>query len=470
MDILFKRAASFLDRAPELWKENVELVELNRRFLWFLILRFGVIAALFFLGLTKSIIIPHLTLATSVCFTVAGILFVLNIFYWFYYEWAITYHGFPVNARMVAENVQIQMIIDFLILGYIVYECGGIESPLIYFFLFHNILSCLFFRKIVSFIYTMLSIGIIAFIYFMSYWGLLPEKHFIDQGESAAIFAASREHAHYYLAGVISIYLVSWYLISAITYSLRVHERQLQTKMQEMIDLAREKNRYLLVTTHELKAPFAAIQSYVNVALEGYAGDLSDKLKDILWKIRVRCITLTNMITEMIQLTNITSIKENRQEITRSRLDLCEAIRNTLPRFKDMAAAKGVTFDTASLARPHFVEANGQQLDILFNNILVNSISYSRPGTKVIVSMEDKDQSVIVCMRDHGIGIKKEHLEKVFLEHFRTEKAVELNPNSTGLGLTIARQIMDIHDGRIWIESAEGEGTSVFMEFPVSPT
>ncbi len=70
-----------------------------------------------------------------------------------------------------------------------------------------------------------------------------------------------------------------------------------------------------------------------------------------------------------------------------------------------------------------------------------------------------------VTVADEGIGIPQEHLEKVFLEHFRTNEAVDMNSNSTGLGLTICKFIIYIHQGRIWLESEPGSGTTAFMEF-----
>lgn len=464
----FEKAASFLDRAPDLWKENVELVELNRRLLWFIVLRFGVVAILLILGFAKGILIPHVAIKTAGIFIIAGVLFLLNIFYWFYYQWAITYHEFPVYTKMVAGNIHVQIIFDFLILGYIVYECGGLESPLIYFFLFHNTLSCLFFRKRISIIHTLVSVAIILFIVSLTYLRVIPEKHFIDPKFSVVTFIPA-QFASYYLAGVVSIYFIAWYLVSTITESLKMRERQLQEKIQEMIEIGREKTRYMLVTTHELKAPFAAIQSYVNVALAGYAGEISDKVKDILLKIHARCTMLTRMITDMIQLANTTSLKERPQEIVTTRIDLSDVIATILPRFRDVILKKKVTFDTGDLPFVHrLIEANLEQIEILLGNIIGNAVSYSYPETEIKISIDESDRFVTVRVSDEGIGIKKEHLEKVFLEHFRSEKAVEINPNSTGLGLTIARQIMDIHHGRIWIESTEGVGTTVYMEFPKS--
>ena len=107
-----------------------------------------------------------------------------------------------------------------------------------------------------------------------------------------------------------------------------------------------------------------------------------------------------------------------------------------------------------------------EQLDILFNNLLSNALNYCYQNTTVQVDVKDEGDCFLVTIADKGIGIKKEHLEKVFLEYFRTEAAALINRNSTGLGLPIARQIVEIHGGSIWIESEEKVGTAVFVKFP----
>lgn len=464
-----ERATSFLDREPELWKKSVQLLELNRRFLWFLSLRFGVISALFVIALIEDILLPHLHINPKIIFVVAALLSALNVLYLLHYKWAITYHDFSVYTRKVKTNIQVQIIFDFLILGYFVYEFGGLESPLIYFFLFHNALSCLFFSRRTSFIHTMVSISIITTICLLISSGTVPERRFLVSAFTPAI-TSSIPFVYYYLAGVVSIYLTFWYLISTITESLKKQERRLQNKIQEMIDLAKEKTRYMLVTTHEIKGPFAAIQTYVNVALGGYAGEVSEKLKEILWKINARCSMISEIITDMLQLSNITSIKEYRREIVMLHINISQLISSVVRRFVEIAKMKEIEFEMGTIPfEHHFIEANSEEVDILLSNIIKNAVSYSYSGTKINLDIKESEQHVLVSVANKGIGVSEENLKKIFLEHFRTEKAVEMNPNSTGLGLTIARQIMDIHHGRIWIESEEGAVTTVFMEFPKSP-
>ncbi|HAH07667.1 MAG TPA: hypothetical protein DCM05_14285 [Elusimicrobia bacterium] len=457
-----ERAIAFLDRAPAVWKEGVESNELDRRLLWFLLLRMSVISLLLLLGAAKPLLIPHLSIGRTSLLSSAAVLAVLNVLFWLHYRKAAACEDFEQGKLMAMMNLQAQIILDFLILGFLVYECGVLESPLVYFFLFHNTLSCLFFPRRISFFHTALSVGILLTIQMLLRAEAIPETHFIlPQYQPHAPGA----YDFYILGGIAFVYFAAWYLVSTITDSLRMRERQLEQKIRELTEMDREKTRYMLVTTHELKAPFAAIQSYVNVALEGYAGEVPDKLRDILRKIHLRCGTLSRMLVDMIQLTNLSSSKD----VATARFDLGRALVEAVVRFRSQAVDKNVQFDLEAVPKGRcYVEAHLEQVQVLLNNVLGNAVAYSYPDTRIRVELEDGPQCYTIRVSDHGIGVKKEHLEKVFLEHFRSEKAVEMNPNSTGLGLAISRRIMDIHGGRIWLESPEGKGTTVWIKLPKS--
>lgn len=260
------------------------------------------------------------------------------------------------------------------------------------------------------------------------------------------------------VAGVSAVCIVVRFFVARATDNVKKHEQ----KLQEEID---ERTRYMLVTTHELKAPFSAIQSYVNMLLGGYAGALPEKVYEVLWKIKDRCALLTRMITEMLQLANISSVRGRRSEIVMKEEDIVWIIGTVIWRLTAKVSEKKVKFVWPQ-GQVYKITGNAEQLDILFDNILSNAINYSYPDTEIKIEIGQSEARLLVTVTNQGIGIKKEHLEKVFLEYFRSEKAVLINKNSTGLGLPIARHIMEIHGGRIWIESEEGAWVKVYMEFP----
>lgn len=461
---VIQRLASALDRAPGYFRQDVTLYELNRRFLWFVVFRFTVVFLFFLLAVTKDAIFPQIPVSRFTFFIMACALLVANFLYWFFYKKNIVSADPKRYPLLTALNVQVQILVDFSLLGYLAYLCGGIESPLVYFFLFHCVISCLFFSKKFSIFHTLLSLAIIFFITLGPFFGLIKPHHFLFPNTAAGVhdnwIACS-----YHLAGISAVYLIVWFFAANITDSLKKHEEKLQDKIDELIQMDKEKNRYILVTTHELKAPFSSIQSYVNVIIGGYAGEISGQVHDVMLKIKTRCETMMKMITGMIQLANISSLKEKKSEVEKKTIDLSDMLKNIVRSFADVASAKGVNI-ALSGGDDFKVFANQEQLDILFNNILSNALTYCYPNTEIKVEVKEDGSGILVSVADKGIGIKKEHLEKVFLEYFRSEKAALINKNSTGLGLTIARQVMEIHNGRIWIESEFEVGTTIYMKFP----
>ena len=461
---VIQNIADLLDRSPEFFKEDVNIYELNRRFLWFVVFRLLVILAFVFLSITGRFLLPHIAVNPAEFLVMAVVLLFMNIVYWLYYKKAVQLADIERYARALSINVHVQLMADFLVLGYLSYKCGGIESPVVFFFLFHNVISCLFFKKWLSFVHVLASLCIIYFISLGPHFGLIGENHFIFPAEAALFYGRTAVYL-YQLAGITIVYLVVWFFTANITDILKMREQRLQDKINELEEMDKERTRYMLVTTHELKAPFASIQSYVNILLAGYAGELAPKVSDVLFKIRMRCEKLTLMITKMLQLANLTSLKGRDGAVLMEGVDIFTILEAVVAHLRTRASEKGVSFNLRC-GQNFKIVANSEQLDILFNNILLNAVNYCYPDTKIDVDVKASDDGILVSVSDKGIGIKKEQLERVFLEYFRTEKAALMNKESTGLGLTISRNIMDIHGGRIWIEGEEDMGTTVFMEFP----
>lgn len=465
MDAFADTLAARLDRAPAALKEGLREREVNRRLLWFLLLRAAVAASLTGVALSKGLLFPELQVPAGGLLVCALILLGADGLFWLHYR-SSTDSGPEDFVRGAERNLQAQIVLDFLVLAYLVFECGGIESPLAYFFLFHNALSCLFFRRRVSLAHTLLSIAILVALEALRRAGAVPERHFIALEAWPTPSVPFRVSA-YYLAGLSFFYLAAWYLVSTITERLRLREHQLEEKVEELLEVDRTKTRYMLVTTHELKAPFAAIQSYAEVLLDGYAGELSPKAREILERVQVRCQKLLGMLKDMIRLSNITTTKERRGALATGLIDLGLVGREAVEPFRESAARKGIAFDFERLeGGRHLIEGNLEQIQILLSNIVGNAVSYSDPGTVVRLWAEHAAGAEELCVSNRGIVVRPEHAEKVFLEYFRSEEAVKANPNGTGLGLAIARQIMGVHRGRIAMETdAKGE-TVVRMRFP----
>ncbi|MBE3036701.1 MAG: hypothetical protein IMZ70_06455 [Candidatus Atribacteria bacterium] len=236
---------------------------------------------------------------------------------------------------------------------------------------------------------------------------------------------------------------------------------KISQKLQEMSD---EKTKYLLYATHQLKAPFAAIQSYVDIMLDGYAGQISQKTRDIVLKIKERCELLSNVIKEMLELAKLKS--RNAIDVNLEKFNINGILNNVVGRCKVIALAKEIQIDLTPQFEVFYIKGNEKQIDVLFTILIENAINYSPPNTRIEVIIKKMDSpQIYIGIKDQGIGIAEKNLSKIFNEFFRSNNAVDFHNNGTGLGLSIAKEIAAIHNTNIQVESVLNQGSCFSVIF-----
>ncbi|MCB4791617.1 MAG: HAMP domain-containing histidine kinase [Elusimicrobia bacterium] len=242
----------------------------------------------------------------------------------------------------------------------------------------------------------------------------------------------------------------------------KVYEfEKLNEKLQQINDA---KTKYLLQATHQLKAPFAAIQSYIEVLLNGYAGNIPEMALSILNKVKVRCDLLSTSIKNMLELANLNSCVIENVKMKTVKLDKIVSV--VVESFAAMAGQKKVAIEIKNETKYDSVLGNQEQIKIMVANIIENAIVYSFENTVINVALQDyKNNKVALIIADHGIGIPEENVDKIFLEYFRSNNAVKNHENGTGLGLSIVKRIADIHDAEIEVKSTVGSGTEIKVIF-----
>ncbi len=239
---------------------------------------------------------------------------------------------------------------------------------------------------------------------------------------------------------------------------------KISRKLQELNE---EKSKYLLHATHQLKAPFSAIQSYADIILEGYAGEISQGTRDIILKIKERCELLSNVIKEMLELSRL---KTGNEHSMLDKVNINEIINNVVKRYKITAKTKqvkiGINLDMSIVDEDLYIWGDKKQIDFLFSILIDNAISYSPPKSTVDIIIKKMGISQLyVGIKDEGIGIPEKNLDRIFNEFFRSNNAVDFNRNGTGLGLSIAKEIATIHNTTIQVGSKLNEGSCFSMVF-----
>ncbi|MHC4874547.1 MAG: sensor histidine kinase [Planctomycetota bacterium] len=242
----------------------------------------------------------------------------------------------------------------------------------------------------------------------------------------------------------------------------KVYEFELLNDKLKLI--SDSKTKYLLHATHQLKAPFAAIQSYTDILLQGYAGKLPDRAVSMIDKIKVRCDRLSSAIKNMLELANLTSCLE--ENIKMEVLSLSEIIPSIIESFSAAAKAKNIELIYNRLIDADMIKCNKEQIFMMIDNAIDNAINYSRTDSEININTgTTPDARIYLEVVDNGIGIPEDNVDKVFNEFFRSNNAADHYSGGTGLGLPIVKRIADIHRCKIEVESEVNKGTSIKFIF-----
>lgn len=429
---------------------------------WYCRFRWIVIAVLLVFGTASFAdnLFSFLDLRTGLYwpFGVAGAAIVLNILFMAHANKSTR----PMAGNSLLINMWSQILLDLIILTMVVHYVGSIDTVISFAFLFHIVLSCIFFTRFQSLMVTLFSAVLFIICLSLDFTGILPPSSIYKSSIVTPDFHMLIIHA----TMILSIWFVVWYLVSYISNLVRERDYKLCTTNNRLKETQEEKTKHLLRLTHELKAPFAAIDANIQLIQKGHCGILPEKALELLERIAARSRKLGEVIQAMLQLENVQKMASETPHI--EYLDLAEIIRWCLAQVQPTAEKQGVKLETD--LRPVHVNANEDCMKMLFSNVISNAILYSHHNSQVKVECRVGNPRPTVLVEDHGIGISAEKIDKIFDEYYRTDEAVTHNKNSNGLGLAIVKHVAQIHRISIRVASEPNIGTKFEIMFPASPS
>ncbi len=248
----------------------------------------------------------------------------------------------------------------------------------------------------------------------------------------------------------------------------RQRAEELARAKADLEKLDRIKSQFMLTVAHELRAPVAAIQSYVNLILAGYA--TPEAGHSMLQRAQVRTQELLDLIEDLVNLARLKQAPELSAQ-KQSPQDLAAILEAVVGTFRPQAEEKGQTLSLDIQARPTIMGSE-QHLRQVWTNLVSNAIKYTPDHGQIWVSLQASSdgRGATGRVRDTGIGISEEDQAHLFQEFFRTAEAKASGQIGTGLGLSIVRQIVEMYGGRISVESQPGEGSCFEFWLPVEPS
>jgi len=230
-------------------------------------------------------------------------------------------------------------------------------------------------------------------------------------------------------------------------------------KLRELEDM---RAQFTLLVTHELRAPVAAIQSYLKLILEGYVPEA--KVRETLAKAEKRAMEQLALIADLLELSRIGSA-DARGQVQPVQIEL--SLQEQIDLLAGGARERGITVEANIAVGLPPVLTNPDQIRSLWNNLISNAIKYNRDGGRVDIALRREGDRVIASVGDTGIGIPPEAMPRLFSEFFRADNAKALSRMGTGLGLSIVKEIVERSGGAIVAESELDKGTTFRLWLPM---
>lgn len=431
---------------------------LIQRAYWLVRLRWVAIVALAAATFVSSQFMG-ISLPTRTLYTIAGALLVYNFILYDllrYWTWG---ERRPSDAK-IRGILTFQISMDLFILATILHFSGGIQNPFASFFAFHMIIASILCSKRQSYLQATLAVVLFSGLVILE--AIEGFRHYPLEG-----FAGRGLYRDWtFVLGTLFVFTVTLYLLVYMTTSiaaqLRVQQESYEKVNAELEGKDRLKNEYVLRLTHDIKGHLAAVQSCLEIVFSEMVGPLNDEQRDLVERAYRRAGKCMAFIAALLKLT--------RMKLT-GRLDmepfsLRNCLFNALAAVQNSARRKSIHVDHHIDGAVDEVYGEAVLIEETVTNMLFNAVKYTPDGGRVSVDVAQNGTGLQFSVSDTGIGVPQADLQHIFEEFYRAENARAVERDGTGLGLAFARQVIERHGGRIWVQNNPDGGSTFLFTLP----
>lgn len=234
--------------------------------------------------------------------------------------------------------------------------------------------------------------------------------------------------------------------------------------LQDVTEQKREeqrKNDFIGIVSHELKTPLTSMKALLQVAAKKLMRSEDVFLKNAIEKSNIQVKKMETMISGFL---NVSRLESGKMQIDKSSFNLKELLEETIKEIELTLSTHRIKLLPCDAV---LIRADHDKISLVVSNLLSNAIKYSPKGEKVEVSCEIQGDSVQVSVKDEGFGIQPADMQKLFERYYRVETSDTKHISGFGIGLYLCAHIIERHEGRIWVESTEGEGSTFFFSLPL---
>ena len=228
-------------------------------------------------------------------------------------------------------------------------------------------------------------------------------------------------------------------------------------------ELDKMKSDFMAAVSHEFRTPLTSINMGVDILRQRLLGPITDAQEELLNASKQDCERLTKLVRELLQLSKLESGKIDRRE---EQVDIRKAIESAIEPLNLPFKNKGVSLACEFTGTLPFLVGDEQQFSWIISNLVNNALRYTDAGGSVVISASTRAGDVVVRVRDTGRGIAPEYLSTIFDKFVQVKHSMSTTPGSVGLGLAIAKEIVELYGGTIWVESVVGKGSTFTFRLP----
>ncbi len=229
-------------------------------------------------------------------------------------------------------------------------------------------------------------------------------------------------------------------------------------------ELDQQKSEFVSLASHQLRGPLTAIKGYASMLLDGDFGEVKDGIRDAVDKIFKSTQDLVVLVGDYL---NVSRIEQGRMEYDFTQFDLKALVGTVVAELRPTIEKANLTLDyTYDAGQEYQINADIGKIKQVIGNIIDNGIKYTPHGSIHVLLAQGAPGKILLSISDTGVGIPSEVLPRLFEKFTRAPDASKTNIMGTGLGLYVARKMIEAHHGRIWAESpGQGKGSTFFIEF-----
>lgn len=240
--------------------------------------------------------------------------------------------------------------------------------------------------------------------------------------------------------------------------------KELRTSNAQLQKLDEAKDEFISMASHQLRTPLTSIKGYISMLMEGDVGKVSPDQKHLLSEAFISSERMVRLIGDFL---NVSRLQTGKFIIDKHPVDLSKVVAQEIESLQPNAAARGMTFIYKQPKHFPMLDLDENKIQQVIMNFSDNAIYYSKDNSKIRLELKAEKDYIELLVKDSGIGVPAEEKEQLFNKFFRATNARKQRPDGTGVGLFLAKKVIDAHNGKIIFETKEGKGSTFGFRLPL---